>query len=131
MKMVILSILTFFILYLLYKLKYLKTVKLDYYQGNNVGNSVNSDKSDNSKIFQGSKILSDAGKVDCSHYSSFIEKPYNKAYYQAPRFVNPNKACEDECIYGVWNDNNKKPDSEETTGSEECCKKACKIIPEK
>ena len=120
----VIIILTFFILYLLYKLKYLKNIKIDYYQGND-------NKSDNSKIFQGSKILSDADNVVCSHYTSFIEKPYNKAYYQAPRFVNPNKACEDECIYGVWNDNNKKADSEETSGSEECCKKACKIIPEK
>lgn len=93
-------------------------ISIDYYRS--------SDSSDSTKE---SSILSSVMSEDCSHYTSFINKPYNKAYYTQPRFKNPQKACQDECVYGVWNDNNKRKDNEETIGSEECCKTACKNIP--
>jgi hypothetical protein len=70
-----------------------------------------------------SNISNENINTDCSVYNAYINKKINKSYYRYPRFLNPREACKDQCISGVWSEN-----EEHTYGSHACCRQACEVI---
>jgi hypothetical protein len=59
--------------------------------------------------------------LPCQSYDEYIKQPINSNYYSFPRFKNPRESCVDECVEGVWN-------QDQSSGTLTCCKKACETI---